>query len=70
MENREESSDMFNDVVMCDIIKGKIEDIDCLEIRAVAEREVKETFISAIRREYSFPENWKDICLHCKYHNY
>ncbi len=55
------------DHVLCPLIDEYIEDITCLENRAVADREIIETVLP---EKYKFKRNWRGLCVNCKWHNY
>lgn len=57
---------MENNKVYCPIVKRLIDDIECIVCRDVADKELKESCISA---EFKI-NNFRDICKECEYHNY
>ena len=56
-----------HDHVLCPLIDDFIEDIDCLENRAVADRELIER---GMPEKYKQKKNWRGICIACKWHYY
>ncbi len=55
------------DKVMCPLVDEEIEDIVCLENRACVD---KELVMSCMLERFKQKENFKDICMNCKWHYY
>ena len=53
--------------IFCPLVDEKIENVDCVENRDVADGMYKEDCIPPKCRQ---KEQWKDICKNCKWHNY
>lgn len=58
---------MIPETFHCPILKKEISDGECFDISMVAERMAPERTVS---REVRSVENYKEICLNCKDHNY
>ncbi|MBS4932377.1 MAG: hypothetical protein KH020_13875 [Clostridiales bacterium] len=52
---------------MCQILQREISDSECFDISMVAEKMAPEDTVS---KEVRSVENYKEICLRCKEHNY
>lgn len=57
----------MDDKIRCPLVDHDIDDIDCIENRDVVDDMIVE---SSMPDKYKTKENWKEICMKCKYHNY
>lgn len=55
------------DHVLCPLIDDYIEDIECLENRAVVDRELIE---KSMPEKYKKKRAWRGVCANCQWHNY
>lgn len=55
------------DYVFCPLIDDYIEDIECLENRAVVDRELIE---KNMPEKYKKKQFWQSICADCQWHDY
>lgn len=53
--------------VLCPLVDEKIEDIDCIENRDVAEGLISEKHMP---ERFTKKPDWKSICKKCEWHNY
>lgn len=53
-------------MIKCPITKEKIDEAECSVTVDVCDGAVKDTILSNRVKKV---ENWKDICINCKYHN-
>ena len=58
---------MISETFYCPILQREISDLECFDISMVAERMAPEDTVS---KEVRIVENYKEICLRCKEHNY
>ena len=62
-----EGKNMISKIFYCPILQREISDSECFDISMVAERMAPERTVS---KEVRSIENYKEICLKCKDHNY
>lgn len=58
---------MDDNYVFCPLVDEMIEDIDCIENRDIVDRMIVE---SSLPKKYKRKENWREICVNCKWHEY
>ena len=57
----------YPDEVFCPLIDSIIDSGECVENSDVASSLIKEQSLPEI---YKQKENWREICIKCKYHDY